>query len=122
MIECERALDIHRAVGNRHQEGVALGTLGGLLAKLGRIDEARARLRAGDGLLRELGDRIGRASLLCEWAGAEAAAGAVPAAIDVLAEAAHALDEAGIGLDCEAGRRLSSLRDRLRPAAGVAMP
>jgi predicted ATPase/tetratricopeptide (TPR) repeat protein/class 3 adenylate cyclase len=120
MAECERALDIHRAVGNRHQEGVALGTLGGLLAKLGRIDEARDRLRAGDALLREVGDRFGRASLLCEWASVEATAGANAAANDVLAQAACALDEAGAGLDCEPGRRLASLRDRLNRATDAA--
>ncbi len=120
MAECDRALEIHRAVGNRHQEGVALGTLGGLLAKLGRIDEARDRLRAGDALLREVGDLFGRASLLCEWASVEAAAGAPAAANDVLAQAARALDEAGAGPDCEPGRRLASLRDRLNPATDAA--
>ena len=122
MAHCEHALAIHRAVGNRHQEGVALGTLGELLAQLGRFAEARASLRTGDHLLREVGDLLGRATLLCGWASAEAAAGDIAAANEALASAALVLEDAGVGLDSEIGRRVVELRDQLKPVTGIAAP
>jgi len=122
MAHCQDALVIHRAVGNRHEEGVALGTLGELYARLGRFEESRKSLRAGDALLREVGDRLGRASLLCGWASAEAAAGDMSAANEALAAAARVLDEAGVGLDSEVGRRVVELRAQLKPVTGIAAP
>ncbi|MFO1310765.1 MAG: tetratricopeptide repeat protein [Burkholderiales bacterium] len=120
--KCEQALAIHRAVGNRHQEGVILGTLGGLLARRGRFEAARAALTAGDALLGEIGAQPARASLLCDRAIAEAAAGDRAAADAALDAAMKALRSAGLGPDSEAGRKVAATRDQLNPVIGIAAP
>ena len=63
----DQALAVHRAVGNRRAEGAELGRRGELLARKGRMDEAREALRIGEALLRTVGDQLGLAVLFCNW-------------------------------------------------------
>ena len=53
----EAALAIHREVGNRRNEGVALGNHGWLRLEQGALDEARAALEEALAIAREVGNR-----------------------------------------------------------------
>ena len=112
---CERALAIQRMVGNRQQEGIALGMLGQLMAKRGHLAEARAALASGEALLREIGAAPAHVGLLCDWADAEAHAGDTAEAGAKLDLAAAALREAGLPPDSEISRRVDAARAALLP-------
>jgi hypothetical protein len=100
-------------VGNRHAEGSTLGSLGELLSKEGKFDAAREVLHRGESLLRELGDQLGLATLLCHRACAEIAGGDIAAARTALATAEKEADAIGAGPDSEAGRKIIALRKAL---------
>ena len=109
----DQALAIHRAVGNRRAEGSVLGMLGELVAREGRFDEAREALRQGEALLRELGDQLGLANLLCDLGHTEVAAGDIGAARIALAAAETVAQTIGAGPDSEVGHKLAALREML---------
>ena len=73
-------------------------------------------MRAGDGLLRDVGAGLARATLLCDWASVEAAAGDLAAANAALATATQVLEASEVGLDSEVGRRVAALRKKFSEA------
>jgi predicted ATPase/class 3 adenylate cyclase/Tfp pilus assembly protein PilF len=61
----EQALDLQRATDDPRSQGVTLGAWAALELDLGRIARAQEHASAGEALLREAGDRLALASLLC---------------------------------------------------------
>jgi tetratricopeptide (TPR) repeat protein len=108
---CDEALHIHRASGNRRSEGALLGLRGEILAQRGQFGDARDALRTGEALLRDVGDQLGRAHLLCAWTRTEVAAGDLAAAHAALAAAEQQADALGAGADSALGREIDVLRD-----------
>jgi len=83
------------------------------LARQGRFGEAREALRAGEALLREVGDQLGLVILLCDCGHAEVTAGDLGAAGAALAAAETAAKALGAGPDSEAGLQIIKLRAAL---------
>jgi tetratricopeptide (TPR) repeat protein len=113
LVHYDQALAVHRAVGNRRAEGADLGGLGQLLTTQGRFSEAREALRTGEALLREVGDKLTLAILLCKSGHTELAGNDVDAARAALAAAEEAVEAMGAGPDSEAGRAVAKLRSVL---------
>ncbi len=109
----DQALAIHRAVGNRRSEGFVLGSLGELLARQGRFDEARESFRRGEALLREVGDQLRLVLLLCDWGRAEVVARDIDAARSALAAAEKVAEAMKAGPDSEVRQRISALHEML---------
>jgi hypothetical protein len=91
-------------VGNRRAEGADLGGLGQLLTTQGRFSEAREALRTGEALLREVGDKLTLAILLCKSGHTELAGNDVDAARAALAAAEEVVEAMGAGPRSEACR------------------
>ena len=70
---------MHRELGNRRFEGETQANRGDVLAGIGRRDEARAALLEGEAVLREIGDALDLAKLLCVRGRVEVAAGDIAA-------------------------------------------
>ena len=87
--------------------------LGELLARQGSFGEAREALRAGEALLREIGDKLGLAALLCNLGRAEVLAGDLDTARTALAAAKTVAEAIGAGPDSEVGRAIDKLRETL---------
>ena len=56
---------IHREVGDRRSEGIALGNLGVLHLEQGRMEEAREALARGEAILPDQDDRVELGKFLC---------------------------------------------------------
>jgi len=97
-------------VGYGRLEGMVLGSLGDMHARLGQFREAIDSLRVGEALLREVGDREGLAKLLCVRGRAEMSAGERERAGDALAEAESLAAAIGSHPSSELGREISMLR------------
>ena len=108
-----QALSIQCAMGNRFHEGVARGCMGEVLTGQGRIAEAREAFRAGEVLLREVGDPLELAKLLCGRGHADIAAGQHDAAHAALTEAQASAVALSAGPDSELGRECATLRQAL---------
>ena len=108
----DQALAIHRAVGNRRYEGAVLGSSADLLARQGRVEEARAF----SGARRSASARrpkLELAGLLCLRGRLELAAGEPARAQASLAEAdsgARALD---LDADSKLWKEIAALRDAI---------
>lgn len=77
---CQQTIALAREAGKHRPEGFALGVLGDLLAAQGRIGEALETLHAGGSILRELGDALELAKLLCMRGRVDVSAGDIDAA------------------------------------------
>ena len=106
----DAALVIDREVGNRIDEGAALGNLAGLLVRQERIGEAQEALKEGEALLREAGNPLELAKLLCTRGRAEVAAGDLNLARAALAEAETMAAAIGAGPDSELCHQIAKLR------------
>ena len=71
----DQALGIHRAVGNRRDEGVVLAQLADLLARQGRRRRSACPTAQGEAHLRALDEKLELAALLCLRGRLELAAG-----------------------------------------------
>src|SRR5690606_19852796 len=60
----ERALELHQRTGNRRDEGVTLGNIGGRLYERGLVNEARDHYERAIEVMREVGDRRSAAVML----------------------------------------------------------
>ena len=113
LTRCEQALVVLRDVRNARHEGAALSLRGDLLAQLGRFEEARASLQAGEAILRKVGDQHALVRLLCARGHAEAAAGNPAAAHEALGAAEALAAASGVMPESEPGRALAALRAAL---------
>jgi predicted ATPase/class 3 adenylate cyclase/Tfp pilus assembly protein PilF len=119
----DEALSMHREVGNRRFEGGTLTALGELLAEQGHIEASLRTLEAGERLLRDVGDALALAKLLCAKG-----LSALAAADSVTARAALAEAESiGTGLGTQPSSELGQLLDALRsslsgPGRGPVFP
>ena len=64
-LNLEAALCAHREVGNRRHEAAVIGGLADLQVRQGQIDEAMVMLGQGEAILRQVGDLMELANLLC---------------------------------------------------------
>ena len=117
-----QALAIHCAMGNRLHEGVARGCMGEILTGQGRIAEARETFRAGEALLRDVGEPLEVAKLLCGRGHAEVAAGEPVAARAALDEAQTVAVALSAGPDSDLGRECAKLRQALAAADPSVQP
>ena len=118
----EQALAMHRAAGDRRHEGETLGRLGVVLAAMHRHDEALQHVRDGGRLLRESGDPLGLAQLMCAQARVALAAGDPAQADAALKEAAALAQPAGAEPGSELVREIAAVRlltTRAGPEAGT---
>jgi tetratricopeptide (TPR) repeat protein len=106
-------LVIHRAIGNRREEGVILGLRGDLLARLGRLDEAWRAFEQGAVVLRELGDALHLSSLLAVRGCVEFNAGRRDAAAALLAEAEGMAAPLNLPAASDTAREIARLRGLL---------
>ena len=108
----QEALAIHREIGHRRLEGVALGSLGALHSRQGRFNEARAALIAGEALLRNV-DELQLGVVLCIHGECERLAGDLPAARRQLADAESIAQKLAASPDSELGKEVAKLRAAL---------
>ena len=99
-----------REVGYRRAEGAFLSNLGDLLAKLGRMGEAREALEKGEALLRAVDDKLALGKLLCIRGRVELNQGMNSFARAALVEAERLAVETVAGPDSELGREIITLR------------
>jgi len=78
-----------------------------------RFNESREALRTGEALLREIGDQLSLAVLLCKSGHTELAGNDIDAARAALAAAEKVIEAAGAGPGTEAARAVSKLRRAL---------
>jgi predicted ATPase/class 3 adenylate cyclase/Tfp pilus assembly protein PilF len=109
----QQALAIARELDDRRTEGFVLSNLGDLLTDQGRIAEAREALRAGESRLREVGDLLMLAMLLCTRGRAEASVGESDLAHSLLAEAEAVAVALGTGRDSGLALEIDRLRAAL---------
>ena len=109
----DEALCIHREVGNRRFEGGVLTSLGDLLLCEGRLGPSLEALDAGERLLRDVGDPLSVAKLLCVKGRARIAGGDAGAARALLVEAEAIGARVGANAASELGRLIAGLRDAL---------
>lgn len=83
------------------------------LAQQGRIGEAQEALREGEVLLREVGNPLALAKLLCTRGRVEATVGDLDDARSALAEAETVAAAIGAERDSELGREITRLREAL---------
>ena len=102
------ALAIHREMGDRRNEGIVLGRLGDLHRRQGRSEESRDAIERAEAMLREVGDPIELATVLCTRAELERRTGDVATALAALAEAQQLAERAGAGPQSELGRLLAN--------------
>jgi predicted ATPase/class 3 adenylate cyclase/Tfp pilus assembly protein PilF len=107
------ALAHARAAGYRRLEGVVLGGFGELLARRGRPEEGLVEIRAGEALLREIGDREELARLLCGRGIMEARLGARDLAREALAESESIANAIGSSAGSELASAIAALREAL---------
>jgi hypothetical protein len=91
-----------------------LGNLGSLDRAQGRMDEARAAFVEGERLLRQVGDRLELAKLLCGRVMLEVAGGLTEPGAAFLAEAEAIGVDSGVGPESELGRLLTMARAAMR--------
>jgi len=109
----DRALELARRAGYLRLEGLTLAALGELLLRTGTMDEAFAALRSGESALRELGDGLELAKLLCIRGRADLVAGDRERARAMLAEAESHAAKVGQAGDAELSRGIAKLRKAL---------
>src|SRR6185295_2533487 len=103
-------VEILRSISSRRAEGVALGGLAAVLARLRMLDEARAAFTAWAELLRQANDPVELGKLLCAQARVERDAGERDRAIALVNEAQRLAES----LRSHTGSALSSAIDELR--------
>ena len=109
----DEALRIHREVGNRRFEGGVLTSLGDLLLSECKLGPSLEALDAGERLLRDVGDPLSVAKLLCVKGRARIAGGDTGAARALLAEAESIGARVGANAASELGTLIAGLRDAL---------
>ena len=102
-----------REVGDRMAEGFVLGSLADVLMLQGHMGKARELVTEGEILLREVGNSIELAKLLCIRGRAEAIAGDLTLAHALLAECEDVASAMGTGPDSALGREIIRLRGAL---------
>jgi predicted ATPase/class 3 adenylate cyclase len=112
-IHYDRALAINRELGNRRHEGIVLRCLAELLTNQRMTSEAESALELGERRLREVGDRLELAKLLCTRGHLHAAKGDVEPARAALSEAEALGVALSIGTNTELGRGIAQLRASL---------
>jgi len=110
------ALAIARQLGLKSYEGQFLGQQGLVHALRGDFTDARTCLDAGVLMLREAGDGLSLAVILCRVAECEWLAGQPLAAESALQEASRLALQAGAGPESEVGVALARAGQRLRRA------
>jgi tetratricopeptide (TPR) repeat protein len=112
----ERALVLHREVGNPLHEGLALACLASLYASGGDLPRALEHLDRGEALVRGVGHALGLSELLVDRA--EVLSEADPSAARVaLTEAERLAAEIGLSPVSEQAWRMKVLRERLGGAS-----
>lgn len=91
----EKALELHQRTGNRRDEGVALGNIGGRYFERGLLEEARDCYDRGRAVLQEVGDRRSAAVLLAHLGQADVELGDHAAGRQKLEEALATQREVG---------------------------
>ncbi len=91
----EKALELHQRTGNRRDEGVALGNIGGRYFERGLLEEARDYYDRGRAVLQEVGDRRSAAVLLAHLGQADVELGELDAGRLKLEEALATQREVG---------------------------
>jgi predicted ATPase/class 3 adenylate cyclase/Flp pilus assembly protein TadD len=110
------AVKAARAIRDRRAEGQFRGYLGLADARLGHFADARSHLSVGEALLREMGDDLSVALLLCSRSEAEWLAGDREAARPWLLRAEAIAVRTAIGIDSELSRAITRLRALTVPA------
>ncbi|MBI2568923.1 MAG: tetratricopeptide repeat protein, partial [Candidatus Schekmanbacteria bacterium] len=106
---CEQALVIHREVGNRRDEGIVLGDLADWRRLTsGDLTAACEHAVHGEGMMREVGDRLCLAVLLCQRGHIELAA--TRTAREFLDEVNVLASAMGVGPASRLGQSLARLR------------
>ena len=106
-----------RAVGDQRFEGSLLTSIAQLHLLKARFAESREALAQAESLLRQVGDRLELAKLLCVRGQLELGAGDVAAAHEALRAAGALAAECGAGPDSDAGRDIAKLGALLAPSS-----
>jgi hypothetical protein len=101
-------------LGSPRLEGAVLGGLGELTGRQGNVGAAREALGKAESLLKEVGDTLELAKLLCTRGHVEIAAGDFEAARSLLARAQADAVTLGVGSHSELRRELAKLQQALR--------
>ena len=107
----ELALAIARKAGYRRLEGVVLGGMAPLLLREGRASEAIASVRAGEEVLREVGDREELCKLVCVRGTIEKELGHPENAREALREAEALAKAMAAEANSEVGQAIAALRN-----------
>ena len=120
----EAALASARELSDLRSEGLFLGYLGQLQARLGRFAEASSSIDAGERLLRQVADRFSLGLLLCHRAEVEHLAGRLGSPSEAWLRAKAIELELGAGADSELGVAVGRVGALLAAAAaeGSAAP
>jgi tetratricopeptide (TPR) repeat protein len=92
---CERALDLHREMGNRYGEGATRDSLGYIHHQLGDYRRATDCYREALAIQRQVSDRHGEADILTHLGDTRDAAGDADAARRAWCQALDILDHLG---------------------------
>jgi len=107
------ALEVHRQVENRREEGLILGSLGALAASQGQWGLAAASLERGEALLRDVDDKLELGKLLCHRGHLQLRQGHLPEAAHTLAEAEALAQTTGASPESVLGCAITELREAL---------